>query len=100
MRVVIHPARNRISTKSQNELGDSTVDFACAGNGGDSLWLRMHGGAPYLVRNRNLRVADDLGRRLLDPSRLSISEGMKSNRVTDGRRKTISTPSTSHAATT
>jgi len=32
MRVIIHPARNRISAKGQNEFGDGTVDFTDAGD--------------------------------------------------------------------
>jgi hypothetical protein len=36
MRVVIHPARDRISAKGQNEPGDGAVDFGGAGNRRDS----------------------------------------------------------------
>lgn len=43
IRIVIHPARYRISAKSQNERGNGTVDFSVAGNGGDARWLRIHG---------------------------------------------------------
>jgi hypothetical protein len=32
MRVVIHPSRDRIRAKSQNEGGDGTIDFAGAGS--------------------------------------------------------------------
>jgi hypothetical protein len=31
MRIVIHPARYRISTKGQNERGDGMIDFRAAG---------------------------------------------------------------------
>jgi hypothetical protein len=36
MRIVTHPARNRISAKSQNEFANGAVDFASAGNRRDS----------------------------------------------------------------
>ena len=35
LRVVIDPSRDRICAKSQNELGDGTIDFADAGDGFD-----------------------------------------------------------------
>jgi len=45
MRVIIHPPRYRISAKDQNERRDGMVDFGVAGNGRDTYWLRIHGGA-------------------------------------------------------
>ena len=35
IRIVIDPSRDRIRAKSQNELGDGTIDFAGAGDGLD-----------------------------------------------------------------
>jgi hypothetical protein len=46
MRIVIHPARYRISTKGQNERGDGMIDFRAAGNGRDTRWLHIHGDVP------------------------------------------------------
>jgi len=46
MRIVIHPARYRISTKGQNERGDGMVEFGVADNGRDTCWLHIHGDVP------------------------------------------------------
>jgi hypothetical protein len=46
MRVIIHPTRNRIGTKGQDQRSDGMVDFGVACNGRDPGWLRIHGDVP------------------------------------------------------
>src|SRR5262252_652494 len=62
MRINIHPARNRICGKGQDQCGNGMVDFGVAGNGRDPLWLHLHGGSLFskevleLQRGRLLTV--------------------------------------------
>src|SRR5260370_32604383 len=88
MRIVIHPARNRIGAKSQNELGDGMVDFGGTGNGGDSQWLRMHDCAPFFVRNAGTsewEMTSDV-RFCILISCQSRREEIKASRMAVGRR--------------
>jgi hypothetical protein len=51
MRAVIHPARYRISGKSQDERSYGMVYVGVAGNGRDKRWLRIHGSPFPFVRS-------------------------------------------------
>src|SRR6516162_9554327 len=46
MRVVIHPARDRVGDKGQNQSGDGMVDFGVAANGRDSRGCYIHRDVP------------------------------------------------------
>jgi hypothetical protein len=46
MRIIIHPARYRISDKGQDQRGDGMVDLGITGNGRDFRWLHSHGDVP------------------------------------------------------
>src|SRR5215469_13702358 len=46
MRVVIHPARDWVDGKGQNQSGDRPVDFGVAANGRDSRMCQVHGDIP------------------------------------------------------
>ena len=46
MRVVIHPARDWVGGKGQNQSGDGMVDFGVAANGRDSRMCHVHRDVP------------------------------------------------------